>query len=100
MEHAGGHTHLAKLARLFSRADGTEIFCRETIRGAESCWRDAHDQMKSSPPLIQLAALATLLAFAKLASAQPASNATGAQQVVSPEVAADRSVTFRLYAPN
>jgi enterochelin esterase family protein len=34
------------------------------------------------------------------ARAQPAINASGAQQVVSPEVAADRSVTFRLYAPN
>src|SRR4051812_22391537 len=32
--------------------------------------------------------------------AQPASNATGAQQVVSPEVAADRRVTLRLFAPN
>jgi enterochelin esterase-like enzyme len=32
--------------------------------------------------------------------AQPASNATGAQQVVSPEVAPDRRVTLRLFAPN
>lgn len=32
--------------------------------------------------------------------AQPASNANGARQVVSPEVAADNKVTFRLYAPN
>ena len=35
-----------------------------------------------------------------LLHAQPATNATGAQQVVSPEVAADRSITFRLYAPH
>ncbi len=35
-----------------------------------------------------------------LLHAQPATNATGSQQVVSPEVAADRSITFRLYAPN
>src|SRR5262245_36796155 len=32
--------------------------------------------------------------------AQPAINATGAQQVVSPEVAPDRKVTLRLFAPN
>jgi enterochelin esterase family protein len=32
--------------------------------------------------------------------AQPATNATGAQQVISPQLGADRSVTFRLYAPN
>src|SRR3954463_6420293 len=31
---------------------------------------------------------------------QPATNATGPQQVVSPEVAADRKVTLRLFAPN
>jgi enterochelin esterase-like enzyme len=42
-----------------------------------------------------------LLALASLARAQPATNAAnGAVQAVSPEVAADRSITFRLYAPN
>jgi enterochelin esterase-like enzyme len=50
--------------------------------------------------------LATLSFFAcaqflvSSAFAQPATNATGAQQVVSPEVAKDRAITFRLYAPN
>ncbi len=47
-----------------------------------------------------LTLLSCLLLAALAAQAQPASNATGAQQVVSPDVAADRSVTFRLYAPN
>lgn len=41
-----------------------------------------------------------LPALAGVAQAQPASNATGAQQVVSPEVAPDRKVTLRLFAPN
>ncbi len=46
-------------------------------------------------------ASALLLALSGLAGAQPASNAgPGLPQVVSPEVAADRRVTFRLYAPN
>src|SRR5688572_17329926 len=48
--------------------------------------------------------LAVLCAFSLLplsiVRAQPAINATGAQQVVSPEVAPDRKVTLRLYAPN
>lgn len=43
---------------------------------------------------------ACLSTLADAALAQPATNATGAQQVVSPEVASDRRVTFRLYAPN
>ena len=34
------------------------------------------------------------------ASAQPATNADAPLQVVSPEVSADRKVTFRIYAPN
>jgi enterochelin esterase family protein len=34
------------------------------------------------------------------AHAQLAANATGARQVVSPEVATDNKVTYRLYAPN
>jgi enterochelin esterase family protein len=41
-----------------------------------------------------------LLTLSRKVQAQPANNATGAQQVVSPEVAADRTITFRLYAPN
>jgi enterochelin esterase-like enzyme len=32
--------------------------------------------------------------------AQPAANASGAHQVVSPEVGADQKITFRLYAPH
>lgn len=32
--------------------------------------------------------------------AQPAANATGARQVVSPEIGADNKITYRLYAPN
>jgi enterochelin esterase-like enzyme len=32
--------------------------------------------------------------------AQPATNSEAALQVVSPEIGADRSITFRLYAPN
>lgn len=51
--------------------------------------------MKTLPPLLCL-----LLLPLGLLHAQPATNATGAQQVVSPEVAADRSITFRLNAPN
>src|SRR5438105_10970162 len=35
-----------------------------------------------------------------LLHAQPATNATGAAQVVSPEVADDRAIIFRLFAPN
>ncbi len=56
--------------------------------------------MKYLQPLL---AGATLLATAVLVApsfAQPAANATGARQVVSPEIAADNTVTFRLYAPN
>ena len=52
----------------------------------------------------RIAAFAAFVAFSltcpSFASAQPAINATGQQQVVSPEVAPDRKVTFRLYAPN
>ena len=44
-------------------------------------------------------ALLSLIA-ATPALAQPASNATGARQVVSPQVNADNSITYRLYAPN
>ena len=44
--------------------------------------------------------LALIIATAPSAHTQPASNATGAQQVISPEVHADRSITFRLYSPN
>jgi enterochelin esterase-like enzyme len=41
-----------------------------------------------------------MLALASTARAQPAANATGARQVVSPEVGADLKVTYRLYAPH
>src|SRR5581483_11962960 len=44
--------------------------------------------------------LACLLFFANPIFAPPASNANGPAQVTSPEVSADRSITFRLYAPN
>lgn len=44
--------------------------------------------------------VAGLLVSAGVAEAQRANNANGAQQVISPDVAADRSITFRLYAPN
>src|SRR3954467_14910678 len=52
-------------------------------------------------PIVRLV-FAFLFFFVGVArvSSQPATNATGAQQVVSPEVARDRSITFRLYAPN
>jgi enterochelin esterase-like enzyme len=43
---------------------------------------------------------ASALGFPFVVRAQPATNATGSQQVVSPEVAPDRKVTFRLFAPN
>jgi enterochelin esterase-like enzyme/lysophospholipase L1-like esterase len=52
---------------------------------------------------LRLAASAflSMLALTTWVHAQPASNAEpGAPQVVSPEVAADRRVTFRLYSPN
>lgn len=55
-------------------------------------------------PSRRFAVLATLLACAfvlpRFVVAQPANAATGAQQVVSPEVGRDLSVTLRLYAPN
>jgi len=48
-----------------------------------------------------MVAAALSLVSALWVQAQPASNAgPGVPQVVSPEVAADRRVTFRLYAPN
>lgn len=46
------------------------------------------------------AAIALLFAATHVVHAQPAANANGALQVVSPDVAADNKVTFRLYAPN
>jgi enterochelin esterase-like enzyme len=55
-------------------------------------------------PYPRFAVLTALCAFLLISlsviRAQPAINATGAQQVVSPEVAPDRKVTLRLYAPN
>jgi enterochelin esterase-like enzyme len=53
-------------------------------------------------PTLRAASLLALLALATApALAQPATNAgNGVPQVVSPQVAADRSITFRLYAPN
>lgn len=58
--------------------------------------------MKLVPSFASCAATAVLLFAAAAGSvhAQPAANATGPRQVVSPEVAADGKVTFRLYAPN
>lgn len=44
--------------------------------------------------------VALLLASGSALHAQPATNASGARQVISPEVAADNKVTYRLYAPN
>jgi enterochelin esterase family protein len=49
---------------------------------------------------VLLAATALAFAVGATARAQPASNATGARQVVSPEVGADKKITYRLYAPN
>jgi hypothetical protein len=60
-----------------------------------------HSGMTSYPRYVTRLALAVLGLFGPLIGrAQPASNATGAAQVVSPEVAADRKVTLRLFAPN
>ena len=56
--------------------------------------------MRPTPRLPALAAMALSLAFAGPAAAQPAINATGNRQVVSPEVAVDGRITFRLSAPN
>jgi enterochelin esterase-like enzyme len=57
--------------------------------------------MTPYPQFVARSALAVLALFGPLIGrAQPASNATGAAQVVSPEVAADRKVTLRLFAPN
>lgn len=50
--------------------------------------------------LLPLAAAALLVASGQPACAQPAANATGTRQVISPEVGADRKITYRLYAPN
>jgi enterochelin esterase family protein len=53
------------------------------------------------PSLKGLATLAFFIFAVGVASAQPASNAgPGVPTVISPEVAADRTVTFRLFAPN
>lgn len=41
-----------------------------------------------------------LFAICGTVAAQPASNAAGALQVVSPQVNADNTITYRLYAPN
>lgn len=49
---------------------------------------------------ISLCSLLAALFVAGVAHAQPASNASGARQVISPEVGADGRVTYRLYAPN
>jgi len=52
-------------------------------------------------PVLCRAWLALLLLLTPgLLPAQRATNADGAMQVISPEVTADRSITFRLYAPN
>lgn len=57
--------------------------------------------MTPYPRFIAFVALVALsLAGSSATRAQPASNATGAQQVVSPEVTPDRKVTLRLFAPN
>lgn len=57
--------------------------------------------MKHVPFLGRLMLAAVLASAAPLAvEAQPAANAQGPRQVVSPEVHADGSITFRLYAPN
>ncbi len=65
--------------------------------------RQAGRHHQPIPPMNtpRLAVFLLALVSAGLACAQPATNAAnGAVQVVSPEVAADRSITFRLYAPN
>ena len=52
-------------------------------------------------PRVSGSLVVSLLALSSWAQAQPASNAgPGVPQVVSPDVASDRRVTFRLYAPN
>src|SRR4051812_16702803 len=55
--------------------------------------------MPYSPRLFAGALLAAALSFPfhTALHAQPASNATGDQQVVSPEVTSDRRVTLRLF---
>jgi enterochelin esterase-like enzyme len=54
------------------------------------------------PSYIYLSSIAAAIFAVGLASGQPANNAgpAGVPTVVSPEVAADRRITFRLYAPN
>ena len=56
--------------------------------------------MKIPLPFPRPALLLLFFALSGVALAQPASNATGARQVVSPQVNADNSITYRLYAPN
>jgi enterochelin esterase-like enzyme len=51
------------------------------------------------PILPAVLCLGFAASFTPPAIAQPAANASGARQVVSPDVAADHRVTFRLYAP-
>lgn len=51
-------------------------------------------------PAIWVAALACLTPALVPLHGQAAANATGARQVVSPEIGADSRITFRLYAPN
>ena len=56
--------------------------------------------MNPKNTLLALATAALFLTGTGTTLAQPAANAAGAKQVVSPEVAADNTVTYRLYAPN
>jgi enterochelin esterase family protein len=55
-----------------------------------------------NPKKTSLLLAAAALAFApgRTVHAQAAANATGARQVVSPEVGTDGKITYRLYAPN
>lgn len=52
------------------------------------------------PGLCRLTLLASVILTPTFGHTQPASNATGTQQVISPEVRPDRSITFRLYSPD
>ncbi len=56
--------------------------------------------MKASPSLRLVLVAAVSLLSRSPVPAQPASNANGTRQVVSPDIDAEGKVTFRLYAPN
>src|SRR6185295_17565120 len=99
--HRGAGLGLARRAR--ARSPGLRPDLQRGVAVRPARGRPEIDPRPARVTSFRLAASAflSMLALTPGAHAQPASNAgPGAPQVVSPEVAADRRVTFRLYSPN